>query len=214
MADYIQSAYGGACRKDIPYPSVSHESVPSLIDNLVTALYGNITKSVVNRQVIWNIPCDPNNTASIPTIPRQTGEGLLCYIIRVLEQAVSPTLSNAKNILGGASGNLVYQVADTTTSFVPSGTSGQILFSNGTSAPSWGSASSLSVASAITSTTATNLAGGGQGYLPYQNAQNSTRFLSPGAQGQILTMGAGNTLVWTTNSNSPTLGIVYALIFG
>jgi hypothetical protein len=71
------------CRKDIPYPSVSNESVPSLINNLVTALYGsNVTKSVVNRQVIWNIPCDPNNTAQISSLPRNQGEGLLCYLIR------------------------------------------------------------------------------------------------------------------------------------
>jgi hypothetical protein len=82
--DGSTSAYVGACRKDIPYPSVSHESVPSLIDNLVSALYGSITKTVVNRRVVWNIPCDPNNTATINNIPRNSGEGLLCYIIRAL----------------------------------------------------------------------------------------------------------------------------------
>jgi hypothetical protein len=82
--DGSTSAYVGACRKDIPYPSVSHESVPSLIDNLVAALYGSITKSVVNRRVQWYIPCDPNNTSTINNIPRNAGEGLLCYIIRAL----------------------------------------------------------------------------------------------------------------------------------
>jgi len=84
MSTGSTSAYVGACRKDIPYPSVSHESVPSLIDNLVSALYGTITKTVVNRRVVWNIPCDPNNTATINGIPRNAGEGLLCYIIRSL----------------------------------------------------------------------------------------------------------------------------------
>jgi hypothetical protein len=71
------------CRKDIPYPSVSGESVPSLINNLVNALYGdNVTKSVINRQVVWNTPCDPNNTAQIAWLPRLQGEGLLCYMLR------------------------------------------------------------------------------------------------------------------------------------
>ena len=84
MSNGSSSSYVGACRKDIPYPSVSSESVPSLIDNLVYALYGTITKSVINRRVVWNIPCDPNNTASISGIPRNEGEGLLCYILRVL----------------------------------------------------------------------------------------------------------------------------------
>lgn len=81
-----------ACGAEIPYPQVSHESVPSLIDNLVAALYGGfynpqtqtgfITKSVVNGRIVWNIPCDPNNTAEISWLPRESGEGLLCYLIR------------------------------------------------------------------------------------------------------------------------------------
>jgi hypothetical protein len=90
MSNGSSSSYVGACRKDIPYPSVSNESVPSLIDNLVTALYGEITKTVVNRRVQWNIPCDPNNTAIVsPAFPRLAGEGLLCYIIRVFQNFIS-----------------------------------------------------------------------------------------------------------------------------
>jgi hypothetical protein len=90
MSNGSSSSYVGACRKDIPYPSVSSESVPSLIDNLVTALYGTITKSVINRRVVWNIPCDPSNTAIVsPALPRLAGEGLLCYIIRVFEAFIS-----------------------------------------------------------------------------------------------------------------------------
>ena len=76
--------YNNVCRQDIPYPQISHESVPSLIDNLVQALYGDITKSVVANRVVWNIPCDPaSNPAEVPGLPRMEGEGLLCYIMRV-----------------------------------------------------------------------------------------------------------------------------------
>jgi hypothetical protein len=82
---YDGGVYGGVCDTDTPYPSVSHESVPSLIDNLVNALYGAITKDVSNGKVVWNIPCDPSNIpATINNIPRNAGEGLLCYIIRAL----------------------------------------------------------------------------------------------------------------------------------
>jgi len=78
-------AYNSYCNADTPYPSVSHESVPSLIDNLVNALYGAITKDVSSGKVVWNIPCDPANIpATINGIPRNTGEGLLCYIVRAL----------------------------------------------------------------------------------------------------------------------------------
>ena len=75
--------------EDVPYPSISQESVPSLISNLVYALYGTINKSVVNGRVVWDIPCDPNNTAEVDDIPREEGEGLLCYLLRVFENTIS-----------------------------------------------------------------------------------------------------------------------------
>ena len=81
-------SYNNICRQDIPYPQVSPESVPSLISNLVYALYGDITKSVENGRVVWNIPCDPNNTAETENIPREEGEGLLCYLLRVFNNTI------------------------------------------------------------------------------------------------------------------------------
>jgi hypothetical protein len=59
-----------------------------LISNLVYALYGTIDKSVVNGRVIWNIPCDPNNTAEVDNIPREEGEGLLCYLLRLFSNSL------------------------------------------------------------------------------------------------------------------------------
>jgi hypothetical protein len=68
---------------EVPYPQFSQESVPSLISNLVYALYGQINKSVVSGRVVWDIPCDPaSNPAEVPGLPRMEGEGLLCYIMR------------------------------------------------------------------------------------------------------------------------------------
>ncbi len=71
------------------------DSVPSLIDNLVTALYGSfynpitgtgyIKKQVVRGRIIWNIPCDPNDTATVAGVTRNSGEGLLCYLLRVFQ---------------------------------------------------------------------------------------------------------------------------------
>jgi hypothetical protein len=87
------------CRQDIPYPQISSESVPSLISNLILALYGEITKSVVDGRVVWNIPCDPNNTAEIDGFPRLPDEGLLCYIIRYFD-VLAPSLINAVTING------------------------------------------------------------------------------------------------------------------
>lgn len=77
------STYYNTCCPEVPYPSISSESVPSLIDNLVFALYGTINKSIVNGRVVWDIPCDPNNTTEIFDQPRLTDEGLMCYFIRL-----------------------------------------------------------------------------------------------------------------------------------
>jgi hypothetical protein len=83
------STYSNTCCPDTPYPQVSPESVPSLISNLVYALYGTINKTVVNGRVVWDIPCDPNNTAEADSIPREEGEGLLCYLLRLFDEYLS-----------------------------------------------------------------------------------------------------------------------------
>ena len=88
------------CRQDIPYPQISHESVPSLISNLILALYGEITKVVVDGRITWDIPCDPTAApASIVDFPREEGEGLLCYILRYFNY-VSPIIDDVVTISG------------------------------------------------------------------------------------------------------------------
>lgn len=94
------SYYSSTCCPDTPYPQVSHESVPSLIDNLVNALYGEITKTVQDGRVVWNIPCDPTaDPAAIVDFPRLPGEGLLCYILRYFNY-VSPIIDDVVTISG------------------------------------------------------------------------------------------------------------------
>jgi hypothetical protein len=164
------------CRKDIPYPSVSNESVPSLINNLVSALYGtNVTKTVVNRQVVWNIPCDPNNTAQISDLPREAGEGLLCYMIRAFNNTqVAPvtlggvqTLTNKTLISPIINSPSVSNLTATGSLTLPSGSVSPSYLSAG--GPSWNSAGMLtttgltvtgSVALPANSVTAGNIADG------------------------------------------------------
>lgn len=45
--------------------------------------------------------------------------------------------SSATNLVGGSAGTVVYQSATNTTAFVATGSAGQVLTSNGTSAPTW-----------------------------------------------------------------------------
>jgi len=52
---------------------------------------------------------------------------------------------------------------------------------------------------------ATNLAGGGAGYVPYQSASGTTAFLSAGTTGQVLTSNGSSAPTWTTPAGSVTV---------
>jgi hypothetical protein len=124
------STYVSTCCPEVPYPQVSHESVPSLIDNLVNALYGEITKSVVDGRIVWNVPCDPNNTAEIDGFPRLPDEGLLCYMIRYfgnfpLTDVV--TISGNQTITGQKTFNWIKMPVGTTATR-PTGETGLVRF--------------------------------------------------------------------------------------
>jgi hypothetical protein len=78
----------------------------------------------------------------------------------------------------------------TTYANTAAGTSGQVLLSNGSSAPTWGTAG--------TSTTATNLAGGSNGTIPYQSAAGTTQMLAVGSAGQVLQTNGAGAPTWVT----------------
>jgi hypothetical protein len=165
------------------------------MDNLVTALYGAfydpttktgyITKSIsANGTITWNIPCDPNNTTSIAGIPRNSGEGLLCYLLRVNQQ-----FNPASFITLDAVQTLTHKTL--TAPVINSGTiTGTTL-------------SGCTYSDIVPK--ATNLAGGGVGYVPYQSASGATSYLAPGTAGYVLaTNGVGQAPSWISNSTVST----------
>jgi len=107
------------------------------------------------------------------------------------------TATTATNVTGGAAGSLVYQTAAATTSTLALGTTNYVLTA-GATAPQYVAQSTLSVGSATTATTATNLAGGGAGYVPYQSGSGATSFLAAGTIGQTLTSGGTGAPTWST----------------
>lgn len=77
------------------------------------------------------------------------------------------------------------------------GTSGQLLSSGGSSAPTWISASSLTVGTALNATTATNIAGGSAGQIMIQQDTGLTTFITAGDAGTFLqSAGAGYAPTW------------------
>jgi alpha-tubulin suppressor-like RCC1 family protein len=192
--------YNKSCCPDTPYPSVGHESVPSLIDNLVYALYGEINKTVTGGRVVWDIPCDPAGTTSVLGVTRNAGEGLMCYLVRALNSSsaiytgtfVGNLVGNASTAtsLLGAANTLPYQSALNVTSFLPFGANGQVLGMIG---------SALGWVSAPAAVTATAIAGGTAGAVLWQQGLNNTQFTAAGIAGQILTSAGTGSPTWQTN---------------
>jgi hypothetical protein len=129
------------------------------------------------------------------------------WLTSILGSIVSGPVASATtttNISGGTTGALPYQTALGTTSFLSLGTTNYVLTA-GASAPQYVAQSTLSVGSATTATTATNLAGGGAGYVPYQSGSGTTSFLSAGTIGQVLTSNGTSAPTWTTPAGSVTV---------
>ena len=91
-------------------------------------------------------------------------------------------------------GDLIYYATGTAFTKLALGSSTTILTSSGT-APQW------SAASGVTVGTATNLAGGAAGSVPYQTASGATSFLSIGTSDYVLTS-TGSAPTWTANTGT------------
>ena len=114
-------------------------------------------------------------------------------------------------------GGIAYGGA-TTYAFTAIGTTGDLLSSNGTGAPTWITPTNLNTNSAIvkrdssgnfsagtitasltgTASLATNLAGGALGSMPYQSGAGATTFVPAGSSGTVLTMSSGGVPTWAT----------------
>ena len=94
--------------------------------------------------------------------------------------------STATHLSGGVRGSIPFQTETSSTVYLGIGNTNTFMYSNG-SVPSWVTTSSMSVGYA---TSATNLSGGAQGSLPYQNAAGKTQYIPLDTAGFVLTAGA------------------------
>ena len=145
---------------------------------------GNLTNSVVGSELAINIT-----------------DGKLFYKdnannIQVIGWKTTPTSAGGTGLTSYTAGDLMYYASGTTLTKLAIGTSTTILTSSGT-APQWTSASSVTVG------TATNLAGGAGGSVPYQTAANTTTLLAIGSAYQALQVNAGGTAPsWQASATS------------
>lgn len=62
------------------------ESLPSQVENFSKQFFGTVVKSEINGVVTWALPC--NLDVGLPNNPRQLGEGLACYFLRLFGEGI------------------------------------------------------------------------------------------------------------------------------
>ena len=102
------------------------------------------------------------------------------------------TATTSTNLAGGATGSIPYQTSTGVTAMLAIGANATVLTSNGTT-PAWSTLGSLSIG---TANTASNIAAGTAGQIPYQIAPGSTGFAGPGTAGQVLVSGGTGSPVY------------------
>jgi len=102
------------------------------------------------------------------------------------------TAGTATNVAGGATGALVYQLAASTTTTLPLGTTNYVLTA-GASAPQYVAQSTLSVG------TATNLANGAANRIAYQTAAGTTNFIVAPTVANTYLEWSGSAFQWSAN---------------
>ena len=114
------------------------------------------------------------------------------------------TATTANHIAAGLAGQIHYQTAPNTTSFIVTGTNSQVLI--GGTTPAWSAINTLSVSSASTATTANHIAAGSAGQIPYQTASNTTSFIGAGTSGYYLKSNGASAPSWE-NTNTIISGL-------
>jgi hypothetical protein len=164
---------------------------------ITAALSGNATTATTAtnvaggsaNQIIYN---SSSGTTTFATAPSASGQ-VLGWNGSAF--AWTTSIATATNIAGGTTGALPYNSAAGTTTFLGLGTTNYVLTA-GASAPQYVAQSTLSVGSATTATTATNLAGGAASQIPYQTGSGATAFLANGTSGQVLTSNGSSAPTW------------------
>jgi hypothetical protein len=164
----------------------------------------SVTASNFSSQTANTFLAAPNGSAGTPTF-----RAIVAADVPTLNQNTTGTASNVTGtvtIAHGGTGSTTSQQA--INALVVNAVVGTYLRGDGTNAVMSAiqaadvpTLNQNTTGSAATATTATNIAGGGVGYIPYQSAAGTTAFLNAGTSGYVLTSnGAGIAPVWSPST--------------
>lgn len=123
------------------------------------------------------------------------------------------TSNGGTGLASYTAGDTLYYATGTALSKLAIGAASRIMTSSG-SAPQWTDPATITVGTATSATTATNLAGGAAGSLPYQTGAGATTFLGIGTATQILKVNAGATSLEYADQSTLAVGTATNLAGG
>ena len=173
-----------------------------IVANRLTIQLTTVTTTLVQTDDIiqtLNVTQSSSTTTGALQVAGGAGIGLDITVggsIRVASVVTATTFIGnlTGNITGGGTGNLHYQSANNTTSFLSTGTTGQLLVAAG-GAPTWTNTTSIQVGYAA------NILGLGTGGILYESANNTTSILSTATTGNFLQANYAGAPTWTTTGS-------------
>ena len=90
------------------------EPLPSTLENFVLAIFGSVVRTEVDGVIVWTLPCDLD--AGLPGNPRQEGEGVACYLLRLWNEGIMG-LPGPQGVTGPAGPNGRHAFTITANSF-------------------------------------------------------------------------------------------------
>jgi hypothetical protein len=169
-----------------------------IVANKLTIQLTTVTTTLVTTDDIistYNTTQSNSTTTGALQVAGGAGIGLDITVggsIRVASVVTATTFIGnlTGNITGNGTGNLHYQSANNTTSFLSTGTTGQLLVAAG-GAPTWTNTTSIQVGYAA------NILGLGTGGILYESANNTTSILSTATTGNFLQANYNGAPTWT-----------------
>ena len=156
----------------------------------VTHLTGNTT--IYNNGVL----SFSGGSTGLTPLSVSTGDIVLGGVLAIANGGTGQsTAQNSFNALSPltTAGDIIYYNGSNNVR-LPIGTNTQVL-SVSSGSPVWISQSTINAGTSVTSTTATNLAAGAAGSIPYQSGLGTTAFLSIGTSNQVLIGGTSPSYV-------------------
>ena len=187
-------------------------------DNILQAIQKLDGNNATNANLTGPISSSGNTTS----VTSQTGTGTT-FVMNTSPTLITPNLGTpsalvgtnisgtgssftagkATNIVGGGNGQIPYQSGASTTAMLAAGAAGKLLQANGAAAPSWVDPGLITVG------TATNIASGAIGSIPYQSAAATTAMLAMSTTtGKFLKSNSGAAPTWVGLDNGDLVGVL------